>query len=196
MANKIKYGLSKVHYAIATIDPATNTATYDTPVPIPGAVNLSLDAQGENEPFYADNIVYYLSIANNGYEGDLEIADVPRSFEVDVLGAVADGKSILMENANAQPAHFALLFQFEGDDKATRHVLYNCVAARPTVSGATKEDSISPETSSLTLTATPIHNSVLNADIVKAKADVSSDATTYGGWFEAVYTGTAVPTTP
>ena len=191
MANKIKYGLKNVYYAVATISDADNTATYAEPVAIPGAVNLSLDAQGENEPFYADNIIYYLSVSNNGYEGDLEIADVPRSFEKDVLGAIDDAKNVLIEDANVQPIHFALLFQFEGDVKATKHVLYNCVASRPTVSGATKEETITPETTTLAITATPIHNASLNRDIVKAKADESTDATTYGSWFTAVYQATS-----
>ena len=58
MANKIKYGLRSVYYAKAT--PATNgSLTYATPVAIPGAVNLSMEPQGETSPFYADNIVYY-----------------------------------------------------------------------------------------------------------------------------------------
>lgn len=191
MANKIKYGLSSVYYAVATIDSATNTATYETPVAIPGAVSLSMDAQGDNTPFYADNIAYYISVSNNGYEGDLEIALVPRSFEKDVLGMVEDGKTVLFEDANASPVHFALLFQFEGDEKATRHVLYNCVASRSSVSGSTKEDTTEPETESLSLTATPIHNTVLDKDIVKAKAAADADSTVYNGWFANVYTGTA-----
>lgn len=193
MANKIKYGLKNVHYAVATIDAENNTATYATPVAIPGAVSLSMDAQGENEPFYADNIVYYISVANNGYEGDLEIAEIPRAFEKDVLGAIDDNKNVLVENAEATPVHFALLFQFEGDVKATKHVMYNCVAARPSVNGNTKEETVSPETSSLTITASVIHNTALNKDIVKAKADDTSDATVYGGWFESVYQSAGVP---
>lgn len=186
MANKIKYGLKSVYYSVATINAADNTATYAEPVAIPGAVNLSMDAQSDNTPFYADNIVYYLSVANNGYEGDLEIAYVPRSFETDVLGMVEDGKQMLVEDANAAPVHFALMFQFEGDVKATRHVLYNCVAARPSVSGATREDTISPETETLSLTATAIHDATLDKDIVKAKADEETDSTVYNAWFTSV----------
>lgn len=191
MANKIRYGLKGVKYAIATIDASNNTATYGSPVAIPGAVSLSMDAQGENTPFYADNIVYYLSVANSGYEGDLEIAEIPRSFEEDVLGNVEDAKQVLFEDADANPVHFALMFQFEGDEKATKHVLYNCVASRPAINGSTKEESITPETTTLSLTATSIHNTVLNKDVVKAKADVSTDSTVYSGFFSEVYMGTA-----
>lgn len=192
MANKIKYGLKNVYYAIATIDTSNNTATYADPVAIPGAVNLSMDAQGEPTPFYADNIEYFVTAANTSYEGDLEIALVPESFEIGVLGMVKDGKNILMDDANATPVHFALLFQFEGDDKATRHILYNCVVStRPSVAGATKEDSITPQTETLSLRATAIHNATLNKDIMKAKTSATADNTTYEGWFSAVYTGTA-----
>ena len=190
--NKIKYGLSKVYYAIATIDESANTATYGNPVAWPGAVNLSIDAEGDISNFYADNIVYYVSAANNGYTGSLETALVPDSFREDVLGEYKDGKSVYIEKSDVEPVHFALLFQFEGDQKATRHVLYNCIAARPTTEGATKEDTIEPQTETIDITAIPIYNSTLQANIVKARAGVGSDSTTYEGWYSAVYTPTAV----
>ena len=94
MANKIKYGLSNVYYAVAT-DDGTGTLTYGTPVPIKGAVNLTMDPQGDTTPFYADNIIYYTSTANNGYAGTLELALVPESFRTDVLGETADTNGVM-----------------------------------------------------------------------------------------------------
>lgn len=189
MPNKIKYGLKNVYYAVATIA-ADGSATYDTPVAFPGAVSLSMDPQGENSPFYADNIVYWVGASNTGYEGDLEIAKVIDAFKTDVLGYQTDNKGVLVEDANANAVHFALLFQFEGDVKATRHVLYNCTATRPSASGSTKEESVEPETESVTITATTVYNASYDTDIVKAETNETTDTTTYTGWFEAVYTPT------
>lgn len=195
--NKIKYGLTNCYYAPAEIA-ADGSATYGTPVRIPGAVALSMAPNGDKEPFYADNMEYWVSPGNNGYDGDLEIALVPEGFRKDILGEVEDGSGVLIEDANAETKHFALLFQFEGDVKATRHVLYNCTAARPEVNGATKEDAISPETESLDLTSRPVYNATLDKDIVKASRTNGGAAdTVYSGWFEAVYTPVAVtPPTP
>lgn len=181
--NKIKYGIKNVYYAVATIA-ADNSATYTTPVALPGAVSLSLEPQGDTTPFYADNIVYYTSVANNGYEGDLELAKVPESFLTDVLGYTADQNSVLYEDANAPVVHFALMFQFEGDVHAKRHVMYNCTATRPSVSGSTKEESIEPQTETITITATTIR--ALDKDIVKASCTPAESAQ-YNAWTTTVY---------
>lgn len=184
MANKVKYGLKNVHYAVATIA-ADNSATYDTPVAWPGAVNLSLDAQGDTTKFRADNIDYWIGQSNNGYEGDFESALIPDSFKTDVLGYVADANGVLVEDAEAPTKYFALLFQFEGDEKATRHVLYKCSATRASVSGATTEETIDPQTETSTLTAASVYNSSLGTEVVKASAKEAD--TPYSTWFNSVY---------
>lgn len=188
MANKVKYGLKSVYYAVATIA-ADNTATYGTPVAWPGAVNLSLDAEGEQTKFRADNVDYWVGVSNNGYSGDFESALIPDSFKTDVLGYVIDTNGTMIENAGAGTQPFALLFQFEGDEKATRHVLYNCTATRPSVSGATTEEEIEPQTETLSLTAVAIHDDTLNLDITKASCK-SGDAA-YATWYSSVYAPSA-----
>ena len=131
---------------------------------------------------------------STGYTGTLEVARVIDSFKKDVLGMILDGKSVLIEDNNAAIVHFALLFQFEGDVKATKHVMYNCTCARPSVAGQTKGENIEPQTESLALTATTIYNASLDKDIVKAEANEDSDSTTYSGWTSAVYLPTAPST--
>ena len=185
MANKVKYGLKNVYYAVATIDETNNTATYGTPVKWPGAVNLSLDAEGETTKFRADNIDYWVGVSNNGYSGDFESALIPDSFRKDVLADLVDTSGVIVEDAGAKTVHFALLFQFEGDVNATRHVLYNCTATRPSVSGATTEETIEPQTETLSLTAVSIHNSSIDKDVVKARCNEGD--TPYSTWFDAVY---------
>lgn len=192
--NKIKFGLKNVYYAIATIA-ADGTASYGDLVAFPGAVSLSVDPQGEMTKFYADNIVYWTGNGNSGYEGTLEVARVIDSFKEDVLGYIRDSNDVFVEDANADVVHFALLFQFEGDKYATRHVLYNCTATRPGAAGNTKEDNVTPETETLNLSATTIYNNSLATDIVKSETTEDSDPTTYASWNTAVYIPSATTTT-
>lgn len=184
---KIKYGLSHVYYAIAT-ETAGGVLTYGTPVAWPGAVNLNLSAQGDKSTFYADNVEYFVTNANNGYEGDLETALIPDSFRENVLGETLDTKGFYVERTGAPTVEFALLFQFENDVNNTRHVMYRCVASRPEVNGATKEETIEPQTETVTISALPR----LNDHVVKARAPYNADAdSSYTKWFTAVQEPTA-----
>lgn len=188
-SNKIRYGICNCTYATATIS-STGTATYGTPVALPGAVSISLSAEGDTNPFYADNIVYYTSVANNGYSGELELAKIPDSFLTDCMGYIADTNGVLVENADASPVNFALMFQFEGDVNRKRTVLYNCIASRPEISSQTKADSIEPNTESIPIRATTVYNSVLAKNLVKASC-TETQSTAYNSWLTAVYQTTS-----
>lgn len=185
MANKVKYGFKSLYYAKATI--ATDgSATYSTPVAWPGAISISLDAEGDRTPLRADNMDYWVGVANNGYSGDLETALIPESFRKDILGELTDSDGALIEASDVQPNPFALLFQFEGDDKATRHVLYNCIASRPGVAGQTTDESVEAQTETISIDAKSIYVPALSHDVPKARI-TQSTSSTYTSWFSAVH---------
>lgn len=186
MANKVKFGLKSAAYAVATF--ATDgTVSYGTPVMLPGSVSLSLDPQGDTENFYADNIVYYTSQSNNGYQGDYECAMLPDSFRTDVLREITDQNGLKVEVVNPDTVHFAFLFQVEGDQNAVRHVLYNCTASRPSVGSTTTEETTTPQTDTIQITSHPVEFSTLADPVTKAKVDASV-TTVYNSWFTAVQT--------
>ena len=105
-ANKVKFNLKNTHYALLTIG-EDGTPTFGTPVPMPGSVSISLDANGEPENFYADGGVYYVINNNCGYDGDLELALIPESFRTDVLKETLDSKGVLIENSEVELAAFS-----------------------------------------------------------------------------------------
>ena len=186
--NKVKFNICNVHYALQNIA-EDGTVSFETPVPMPGAVSLSLDANGEPSNFYADGYAYYTISNNMGYEGDLELAIVPESFRTDVLKEELDTNNVLVENANVETANFALLFEFDGDKNHIRHVLYCCSASRPATEGQTTEESKEVKTETLSLKA-----SALPSGLVKSKTCESTDETTYNNWYSAVYIPTAATT--
>ena len=182
MGNKVKYNLKNVYAAKLKKD-AGGSFNYDTPKPIPGAVSISLDAEGESSPFYADGIVYFRSTANNGYSGDLEIALIPEWFRTEILKEKLDKNGVLVEKATTGEAEkFALLFEFDGDVKAIRHVLYNCSASRPSIASETKEDTIEPGTETLSLTADPREDG-----LVKSRSGDTTSDEIYANWYKSVY---------
>ena len=169
--NKVKFNLKNAHYALLSIA-EDGTVSYAVPTPMPGSVSISLDANGEPENFYADGVAYYVINNNMGYDGDLELAMIPESFRTEVLKEELDAKGVLIENADVELASFALLFEFDGDQKHIRHVLYNCSASRPGIEGKTNEDSKEVQTETLAIKAAPLANGM-----VKAKTGNTTDAT-------------------
>jgi phi13 family phage major tail protein len=179
---KVTFGLKNVHYA--TYTESAGVITYDAPVAIPGAVELSLEPRGDMTEFYADNMLYYAASNNQGYDGTLSIAHIIEQFAVDALGEEQDETDmVLTEKADAKGKNFALMFEFDSDVKAVRHVLYNCSANRPTVSSSTKTDSVEPTPNELTFVASPRSTDLA----VKTKTTDTTPQAIYDAWYDAPY---------
>lgn len=178
MADKVKFNIHNVHYAVAK-----DEGGWDTPVAIPGAVSFSLEPQGDVSPFYADGMVYYNAVANNGYSGDLEMAMFPKAFLTAVFGMTEGTTSkVLTENSKTEPKSFALLFEEDGDATGTKYVLYNCTATRPTRDFKTNEDSKEPSTSKISVTAAP-----LSDGRVLAMTQDDTPTETVNKWYTKVF---------
>lgn len=179
--SKVKFGLKNVHYAVAT-DSGT-AITYGTPVKIPGAVSISISPNGELTEFYADDTAYWSQEINNGYDGDLSIADLPESFAEDVLGETVGVDGVQIESSGAKGKRFALTFEVDTDDEPRRYVLYYCAATRPNVASQTKESTVTPQPASLTFNARP-HPYTTN---IKANTTAAASSGVFNAWNTTIY---------
>lgn len=187
--NKIKFGLSNVHIAKMIIG-EDGAITYGTPFKVPGAVNLSLDAEGESEPFYADNMKFWESFANNGYSGELEIAKLPEEFETEILGQTKDSNGAIIENINDTISPFAFMYQVEGDQTGTRFCYYNTTVSRPSTEAATTEDTKTPNTDTLSITT----SARTDTEDVRVKLPYSEEnKEIYNKFFDKVYEKAELP---
>lgn len=185
--NKVTFGLRNVHYAPYTV--TAGVVTFETPIPMPGAVELTTDPRGELTEFYADDMLYYSASNNQGYDGTLTIANIPEQFSIDALGEELDETDgVINEMADGKGKPFALMFEFDGDQKAIRHVMYNCTANRPSVGSATKTNTQEPNTNELTFVASPIE--INGRRMVKTKTRSTTPAAVYDAWYSTVYTKT------
>jgi phi13 family phage major tail protein len=186
MSNKVMFGLEKVHVAFK------GEEGFETPIAIPGAVNLSLSAEGESAIFYADNVPYFTITSNNGYTGDLEMALIPDSVLAEMLGWEIDDNGMLIEVADGEQKEFALLFEVKGNEKNKRYVYYNCKASRPAQEHGTKTESVEPNTQTLTVTITPTE--IGDKLVTKGSIELSeTNADVYNAFFSEVIVPDATP---
>lgn len=183
--NKVKFGLKRVAFAIATIA-ADGSATYDTPITFPGARALSMEPQGTGEPWYSDDGVYYYNTAPSSRQGDLEMARMIDSFKEHVLQYVRDTNGLLLEDMNPETVHFALLFETMNDRRPRRYVMYNCVATAPAVGSNTNEGSKEPQTETTSINSMGIYVASHDKWFDHAETTPRTDPEAYANWFNAV----------
>lgn len=183
---KVRFGLSKLYYAILT---EGSTNAWATPVAIPGAVSMDISDNGSSNTFYADNIAYYKSISNNGYTGTLEVAQIPDQMLADVWGFTLNTDGVLVEKTGVQPKPFALIFKVDTDNVDELNLFYKVTpSSKPQSSPATVEDSVTPYTTSFDFEATPlVTGAAAELDLIKAKTTPTTTTTITSAWFSSVY---------
>lgn len=190
--NKIKFGLRKLAYAPITAETDAGVITYGSPVLFPGAISISLQAQGERRPLSADDSTYFEAWSNGGYEGDITVALIPDHFQKACLGVKTDaatGSNVLYETTEIISQRFALLGEFQGDKQNTRWAFLNCTASRPQFASQTVDGEAGLDPSQSTETFT-ISAKGRRADQICKVWCENDNSETYNGWYEGVYVPT------
>lgn len=181
--NKIKYGLENVHYSLITENP-DGEISYGIPKKWVGAVNFSAKANVVRTPVPADNNPEYAVISeNNGYDIELEVQEMYDEIRVDILGATIDSNGCLVENKDDKASPFALLFEFKGDKKATRRVMYNCLATKPDMESSTTGDKTEAKTDKISITCKPAKDT----GDVSYKTGIDTPTSVYNSWYKKVH---------
>lgn len=185
--NKVRFGLKNVYYAILTDGTESTNNSWATPVAVKGAVSLTLDSNSSDGTFYADNISYYKTFANNGYTGTLEMARINDSMLKDVWGMTLSN-GVLYESTGVSPKAFALLFQIEGDENAELNVLYRVVpTSKPSAGSQTVEETVDPVTQSFDFEALPLVNGPsYQLGFIKGRTTDSTSTSVRSAWFSGV----------
>ena len=185
-ANKVQFGLKNLHYALVTemADPTTGeiTTTYGTVKAWPGAVSINMEADSEQNIFYADDRAYYTTSGSLVYSGEIESAMIPEDVEVNVLGHTKDSKGGIAEKDSDVIKYIALMFEFNGDQGATKHAMYRVMLGRPSTEGSTAEESVEVQTQTVSFTASARPDDGLGRD----KMGPAGETTAYAGWYSAV----------
>ena len=154
MADKIRYGLANVKYALW--NESSNPAAYGSLKSWQGAVALTLSLEGgDGTDFYADDGVYYsFAGTNGGYTAELEMARITDTVRADLLGEVADSTvGAQFEFADAQPAEFAFICEMKTDgmDEPVAFCFYGCKASRVELKANTQGESPDVDTDTISI---------------------------------------------
>ena len=194
---KVKFGLSNVHFFVLTETESQGaiSMSYGSPIACPGAVNLSLDvADAEQDPFYADDSVYYLPAPKaGGYSGNLEVALIPDAIKTALMNYVVDEDGVMTEIAETKTVYAGMTFEINSDDKARRLVYYKVKLGTPSLTANTTEDSTTPTTDTLPITVLPTTekftfgtgDDAVETTVISGYSTASTDTTVYNCWHSA-----------
>lgn len=149
--NKVMFGVSNLYIGLYEV--ADNgTVTLGSPVHVPGTVNLTMEAESEENTFFADNVKYWTGYSDNGYTGEIENALFDDTFKTTFMNYIQldDGGIAQIKGMKNKTVYF--MFQGDGDQENRRMIVYNVALGQINREYATTEDSIEPQTATLPFT--------------------------------------------
>ena len=149
--NKVMFGVSNLHFGLYTVAD-DGTVTLGTPIKVPGTVNISLEADSEENKFYADNVVYWSGYSDNGLSGEIENALFDETFKTTFMNYIALDDGGIAQIKGMQNKAVYIMFQAEGDQEGRRMIMYNVSLGQITREYATTEDTVEPQTATLPFT--------------------------------------------
>ncbi len=151
MANKVMFGVSNLYVGLYEVS-SLGVVTLGTPVHVPGTVNITMEAESEENTFYADNVKYWTGYSDNGYTGEIENALFDDTFKTTFMNYIQldDGGIAQIKGEQNKAVYF--MFQANGDAENRRMIVYNVSLGQINREYATVEDSIEPQTATLPFT--------------------------------------------
>ena len=177
-------GVKNLHLAPLT---DVEALTYETPVSVPGTVQIQASRSVSDEPAYADDEVWINAKSDTGGTGTLSLRDVISVAAIRTLIARLTGYIVTTEGdvlaTDRAPVPCAILCEQTGYLHGRRKLFYHCELGKPDFDASTKEANASVGQIDIPFTFYPIKL----AEGVKATTrDSFYGNSTYADWFEAV----------
>ena len=197
MGNKYHYDVLNCHYFKGT-RAADGSITFATPaVALPGLMSFEGTVEGDVTKIRADGVDYLVLASPTGGSLTLNFVMIPDQFKQDCMCEAVNSIGLHYLDVNKDPAPFALVGEFKGDEKNIRWIWYNCVASVPGMAGDNKEQIKSPDTESVSVTASPYayegdtpgdYYEILRGAVEPDTTNASSDQNyVYNNWFNEIF---------
>lgn len=183
-------GLIKFHYAKMIDDVIGGATTYDTPKPLGAAISLTETPTTSMSTLYAENGPSETGSANGPTTAEIGVKELTQQVLADLLGQKLNADGVLEQGRDDKAPYVALGFQMTGENENDAFVwLYKGKFSRPTTTAATKGESVTFNTPTISAT-------FLDRDSDgKHKAKLvqnDTNAAKAAAWFNKVYEYTPV----
>lgn len=136
------FGVKNSHIAILKDEDAF---TYDTPVKVPGTVEIKMEPSVETSTSYGDNKPWLDKDQDNGGTGTISFYDTESTPEMrklfaDIVGFDIDAKGRVLGTSGKKPKKFAFMCEQPGHVISKRRCFLECKLKPPSMDAKTLEE--------------------------------------------------------